>query len=98
MRALAGTPDYAAIADAPPDRAMELLCEIKGVGPKVASCAMLFGFDQTEAFPVDVWMKRVLAKYYPCGLDIAALGRYAGIAQQYLFYYERWEREHVLED
>ena len=98
VRALAGTPDYAAIADAPPQLAMEMLCEIKGVGPKVASCAMLFGFDQTEAFPVDVWMKRVLAKYYPCGLDIAALGRYAGIAQQYLFYYERWEREHVLED
>ena len=98
VRALSGTPDYAAIAAASPEKAMELLCEIKGVGPKVASCAMLFGFDKTEAFPVDVWMKRVLAKYYPCGLDVAALGKYAGIAQQYLFYFERWEREHVLED
>ena len=48
------------------------------------------GFDKTEAFPIDVWIKRVLAKYYPDGLDIAALGKYAGIAQQYLFYYERY--------
>lgn len=98
LRAASGQLNYTAIAAASPERAMELLCEIKGVGPKVASCAMLFGFDKTEAFPVDVWMKRALEKYYPDGLDIRALGKYAGIAQQYLFYYERWEREHVLED
>lgn len=70
--------------------AMETLCEIKGVGPKVASCAMLFGLGMTSAFPIDVWIKRVIAKYYPDGLDIPALGEYAGIAQQYLFYYERY--------
>ena len=69
---------------------METLCEIKGVGPKVASCAMLFGLGMTSAFPIDVWIKRVIAKYYPDGLDIPALGEYAGIAQQYLFYYERY--------
>ena len=92
-RTMSGMLDYAAIADADPARAMELLCEIKGVGPKVASCAMLFGFDKTEAFPIDVWIKRVLAKYYPDGLDISGLGRYAGIAQQYLFYYERYNSD-----
>lgn len=66
------------------------LCEIRGVGPKVASCALLFGFSKTEAFPIDVWIKRVIAKYFPDGLDIDSLGPYAGIAQQYLFYYERY--------
>lgn len=89
-RAAGGELDYNAITAASPDEAQRLLCEIKGVGPKVAACAMLFGFDKTEAFPIDVWIKRVLAKYYPNGLDISALGPYAGLAQQYLFYYERY--------
>lgn len=92
-RAVSGELDYGAIFAATPEKAAELLCAIKGVGPKVAACAMLFGFDKTEAFPVDVWIKRVLAKYYPDGLDIAALGKYAGIAQQYLFYYERYNAQ-----
>ncbi len=84
-----GELDLSAIFAADPSTAMELLCSVKGIGPKVASCAMLFGFDKTEAFPIDVWIGRVLEKYYPDGLDIDALGKYAGIAQQYLFYYER---------
>jgi N-glycosylase/DNA lyase len=57
----------------------------------VASCALLFGFDKTDAFPVDVWVKKVFAKYYPNGFDIKSFGSSAGIAQQYLFYYERWQ-------
>ncbi len=66
------------------------LTEIKGVGPKVAACTALFGFGKFDAFPIDVWMKRVLNQYYPNGLDIASLGVNAGIAQQYLFYYQRY--------
>lgn len=66
------------------------LCRIKGIGPKVASCALLFGFEKLDAFPVDVWIKRVIAKYFGGTLDPASLGPYAGIAQQYLFYYERY--------
>lgn len=89
-KTVSGELDLAAVGAASPERAQELLCSVKGVGPKVAACAMLFGFDKTEAFPIDVWIKRVLAKYYPDGLDILSLGRYAGIAQQYLFYYERY--------
>lgn len=91
-KAASGELDFAAITAASPDKAAEMLCSVKGVGPKVAACAMLFGFDKTEAFPIDVWIKRVLAKYYPAGLDISALGKYAGIAQQYLFYYERYNK------
>ncbi len=89
-KAVSGELDFAAITAASPDEAERMLCSVKGIGPKVAACAMLFGFGKTEAFPIDVWIKRVLAKYYPGGLDISALGKYAGIAQQYLFYYERY--------
>ena len=66
------------------------LCEVKGIGPKVASCALLFGFGRLDAFPVDVWIRRVMEKYFDPDFDIARLGPYAGIAQQYLFYYERY--------
>jgi len=72
------------------DEAAKALMGIKGIGPKVAACALLFGFGKTDAFPVDVWMKRILARYYPDGLEISALGEYAGIGQQYLFYYVRY--------
>ena len=62
---------------------------IKGVGDKVANCVLLFGFGYYEAFPIDVWVKRVMEEYYPDGLDVKSLGKYAGIAQQYLFNYKR---------
>ncbi|MCL2519010.1 MAG: DNA-3-methyladenine glycosylase 2 family protein [Oscillospiraceae bacterium] len=70
--------------------ALSLLQNVKGIGLKVASCALLFGFEKYDVFPIDVWVRRVIEKYYPNGLDIDALGEYAGIAQQYLFYYERY--------
>ena len=59
----------------------------KGNG-KVAACTLLFGFGKLDAFPVDVWIRRVIEKY---GFDPAALGDFAGLAQQYLFYAEREE-------
>ena len=70
--------------------AAEMLMKIKGVGPKVAACTLLFGFDRTDAFPVDVWVKRVIEKYFTAPFDAASLGAFAGLAQQYLFYYERY--------
>ena len=70
--------------------AAERLCSIKGVGPKVAACALLFGFGRFDAFPIDVWIKRVIEKYFSEGFSADDHGGYAGIAQQYLFYYERY--------
>ena len=70
--------------------ALNELCKISGVGPKVANCVMLFGLDKTDAFPVDVWIKKVIAKYFPSGLETDKLGPYGGVAQQYLFYFERY--------
>ena len=71
------------------EQGMTELCTIKGVGPKVASCTLLFSLDKLNAFPVDVWIKKTIDKYFDGRLDVSSLGDYAGIAQQYLFYYER---------
>ena len=68
------------------DARKELL-NIFGVGIKVANCALLFGFGFYSAFPVDVWMKRVM-EYYPNGLPECFEG-IEGIAQQYLFHWAR---------
>ncbi len=71
------------------DTALKKLCTIKGVGPKVASCVLLFSFRKYDCFPIDVWVKKILAKYYPNFSGKEYFGKYAGLAQQYLFYYER---------
>ena len=82
--------DLGSLAVLPTESLMEVLQSFYGVGPKVASCVALFAYGKTEAFPIDVWIRRVLLKYYPDGLDISNLGKWAGVAQQYLFYFERW--------
>ncbi len=74
------------------------LMELPGVGEKVADCVLLFGAGKWEAFPVDTWVLKSLARRY--GLDgwkpaqVAHFGRthfgpLAGLAQQYLFAWER---------
>lgn len=87
-RVASGETDLSLIAAAPLDTARAELMKIKGVGPKVADCALLYGFGRKEAFPVDVWIRRALASLY--GGELPALAKKeAGIAQQYLFYYVR---------
>lgn len=66
----------------------EELMKILGVGTKVADCTLLFGFYKIESFPQDVWIKRAMQTLYPDGLP-KEYGRYAGIAQQYIFHYVR---------
>lgn len=60
---------------------------IHGVGPKVAACALLYGMGRLETVPIDVWMKKVFSKYFD---GIPDLGIWGGVAQQYLFYNERY--------
>lgn len=67
-----------------------MLRTVHGVGPKVSACVLLYGFGKTEAFPVDVWIRKSLERHFPDGFDAKRLRKYAGIAQQYLFYYERY--------
>ena len=86
-----GSLDLSAVeAESDTQSASDMLCKIKGVGPKVAACTLLFGFGRLDSFPVDVWIRRAIEKYFPGEFDAAALGPYAGVAQQYLFYYERY--------
>lgn len=87
-RVHSGSTDLAAIAEAPIEKARASLKAIKGVGPKVAECVLLYGMHRVEAFPIDVWIKRVLAEYYPDGFPDYIRDN-AGIAQQYLFHYIR---------
>lgn len=85
-----GEIDLEYLANSDTDECVKHLCSVKGIGIKVASCALLFGFAKLDAFPIDVWIKKVIAKYFDEDFDPASLGEYAGIAQQYLFYYERY--------
>lgn len=88
----AGEVDLEKCRKLPYDKAREELMKIKGVGKKVADCALLFGLHRVEAFPVDVWMKRALDKLFP-DMTENDFGPYAGIAQQYIFHYSRMHPE-----
>lgn len=74
------------------------LMKLKGIGPKVADCILLFAYQKKNAFPMDVWMKRVLKELYgfvpkndreAIIFSEKTFGDCAGIAQQYLFHYMR---------
>jgi N-glycosylase/DNA lyase len=84
-----------------PDEALRTrLCELPGVGPKVANCVMLFAYERLRAFPIDVWIERVLKQhYFPRKRKVTAqqlrrfcdsyFGEHGGYAQQYLFHHAR---------
>jgi N-glycosylase/DNA lyase len=80
--------------------AKELLMGVRGIGPKIADCVLLFAYDQLEAFPVDTHILSVMDEHYSRFLvgpksrqsgiigEFARsyFGQYAGYAQQYLYY------------
>ncbi|MDR1136348.1 MAG: 8-oxoguanine DNA glycosylase [Clostridiales Family XIII bacterium] len=83
------------------EQACKEVSSIHGVGPKVASCVLLFGLGKREGFPVDVWIARAMSEFYGLEEDDKAaakayaerrFGEHAGIAQQYLFYYARSQK------
>lgn len=96
-RNMAGQFDINELKSMDYDSCIKELMTIKGVGEKVANCVSLFGLGKKEAFPVDVWIKRIMETMYFDGVDtskdkIAAFakeqfGELGGFAQQYLFYY-----------
>lgn len=76
------------------------LCELPGVGAKVANCVMLFAYERLRAFPIDVWIERVLKQqYFPRKRKVTPqqlrefcdgyFGEHGGYAQQYLFHHAR---------
>lgn len=86
---VSGQLDLEALKACSHEEAVKSLKGIKGIGDKVANCISLYGLNHIEAFPIDVWMKRVLADYYANKFDTAQYQGYAGIVQQYMFYYIR---------
>lgn len=81
------------------DEAFETILEVPGVGPKVADCILLYGFNFKEAFPSDVWIKRIVSYLYFDGKEISVpkvrefgmeeFGKNAGYVQLYMFHYAR---------
>ncbi len=78
----------------------EHLCALPGVGAKIANCVMLFAYDRLRAFPIDVWIERVLRQHYFARRKKMTarqlrefcetyFGEHAGYAQQYLFHHAR---------
>lgn len=93
-----GEVNLESLVDLPYEKAKNELLKIKGVGPKIADCVLLFSIGKQEAFPIDVWVKRVMAYFY-FKKDVSIIeiqkfakeyfGDLAGLSQQYLFYYAR---------
>ncbi|MGN0638039.1 MAG: DNA glycosylase [Huintestinicola sp.] len=94
-RVTSGEVSLERIAAMPTEEAKKALMTVKGIGPKVAMCVLLFGFYKTDAYPVDVWIKRVNERFYPNGLPQCVKG-VEGIAQQYLFHYIRTAGEDMV--
>lgn len=69
--------------------AVDILMTLPGVGSKVANCISLYGLHHIEAFPVDVWIKKVIEEIYHSDFQVDQYKGYAGIVQQYMFYYMR---------
>lgn len=100
-RAIAAQPGWLEATEAAPyPEAKARLLELPGVGEKVADCILLFGAGRLEAFPVDTWILKALERRYGLAgwkpAQVAQFGRahfgpLAGLAQQYLF---AWERRH----
>ena len=84
------------------EEAKDKLMKIRGVGPKIADCILLFAYSKSSVFPTDVWIKRVIEGIYFKGKEMRIdaiqhfakeyFGDLAGYAQQYLFFYGRENR------
>lgn len=68
---------------------LDKLKEFKGVGVKVANCVLLFGYHRIGAFPIDVWVEKILNNHYDGTFPMERYKGYAGVLQQYMFFYER---------
>lgn len=82
---VSGKIDLKLIQTLPYEEAKKELLKIYGVGDKIADCVCLFALHHLEAFPKDVHINKILAKYYPKGFP-ERYKKSAGLFQQYLFY------------
>ena len=68
------------------------LKNISGIGEKVANCIMLFGLHRLEAFPVDVWIRRIINEQYGGCFPLERFEGFAGVIQQFIFYYAQHQK------
>lgn len=68
---------------------LEQLKSFRGVGVKVANCVMLFAYHRIGAFPIDVWIERIINENYKEGFPLDRYEGYAGVLQQFMFFYAR---------
>ena len=95
----AGEVDLEAVRHIDEHEGRDVLKKLPGVGDKIADCVQLFAFSKYRAFPVDVWIKRVIEKVYFHSSSLSPeevrqfgqtyFGRFAGYAQEYIYYYAR---------
>lgn len=78
------------------EQALDKLMENQGIGPKVASCILLFAYQKYDVFPIDTWVKKIMRDDYKIEGEkkirkfaAETYGKYSGIAIQYLFNYSR---------
>lgn len=86
--------DLNAIDSLDDEELLEALMSLKGVGIKVANCVALFGYHRIAAFPIDVWIKRMIDEHYDGEFPLELYKGYAGVIQQYIFYYGRESAKH----
>ena len=89
-----GDIDAKSLEEADTKTAREKLLSLYGVGDKVCDCVLLFSLGKYDLFPSDVWIKRVMEEEFN-SLDAKKSGEdefglYSGFAQQYLFYWRKY--------
>ena len=85
---LRGEVDLEAIKKMGYKQARGELTKLCGVGEKVADCICLFGLHYMDAFPVDTHIRKAMDEHYPSGFPFDRYDGYAGVMQQYIFYYD----------
>lgn len=84
-----GVMDLSAMAALSDEALFSALLAVPGVGEKVANCVMLFGYHRLARFPRDVWINRMEANEYDGAFPLERYPEFAGVLQQYIFYYAR---------
>jgi len=77
--------------------ALNRLMSIKGIGLKVASCILLFGYKRMDVFPIDTWVRQFMSENYNIKDDVKEIekyakehfGNYSGLIIQYMFHSQR---------
>ncbi len=100
-RIASGEFDLESVAELPDEAALLRLCELPGVGPKIAQCTLLFSYERLGVFPIDVWIERALRELYFSDAEEKVTSRmlkefahdhfgpYRGYAQQWIFHHAR---------